>query len=283
MFKKIWHKFWYTKEGHIPIIRDIFIAFIILVIIMVALWGYTGQPFPQAPLVVIESGSMMHNDAPFGKIGTIDPGDLVLVVAVHSKKDIVTYGEAKSEETSCFTYGNYGDVLIYRPDTDGDGSISDLQDAGRTPIIHRAMCWVEYNENTKLYTIKEYGIINASSISIKELGLEDYKPKWSGFITKGDNNPVCDQSNIYPTPICPQPVPVEHIIGKARGEIPWFGLIKLAFFGNNVEPQKGWTTILFATAPTDCWISLGICLLILILIPLSLDVYDYFKKKKSGL
>ncbi|MCD6107897.1 MAG: S26 family signal peptidase [Thermoplasmata archaeon] len=281
MFKDIWHRFWHTKEGHIPVIRDIVIAFLILLTIMVSLWGYTGQPFPQAPLVVIESGSMMHKDASFGKLHTIDPGDLVLVVAVHSKADIITYGEAKNGEKTCFTYGSYGDVLIYRPDTNGDGSISDYIDKDRTPIIHRAMCWVEYNKDTRLYTVKEYGIINATSITIEELGLENYKPKWSGFITKGDNNPVCDQSNIYYSPICPQPVPVSHIIGKARGEIPWFGLIKLAFFGNNVEPQEGWTTILFATAPTDCWICLGICLLILILIPFSLDIYDYLKKKKD--
>ena len=192
MFKDVWHRFWHTKEGHIPIIRDIVIAFLILFIIMVALWGYTGQPFPQAPLVVIESGSMMHKDAPFGKIGTIDPGDLVLVVAVHSKADIVTYKEAKNGEKSCFTYGNYGDVLIYRPDTNGDGSVTDYLDKGRTPIIHRAICWVEYNKDTKLYTVREYGIINATSITIEKLGLENYKPKWSGFITKGDNNPVCD-------------------------------------------------------------------------------------------
>ena len=46
------------------------------------------------PMVVIESGSMMHEDE--GNVGAIDPGDLVLVMS-DDRKTIVTYAEATAE------------------------------------------------------------------------------------------------------------------------------------------------------------------------------------------
>ena len=316
--------FWHSTKGITPLLRDIMIAGLVLLILIGALWGITGQPFPQAPLVVIESGSMMHADSGFGKWGTIDPGDLVFVIAIHSKDDVVThgsekFGEASKENSGYNTYGNYGNVLIYHPDKNSDGSITDPWDANETPIIHRAMCWItaigvfkggeyiiiDYNEKDDfyvvqddngavqelhvepesiLYTVEEYLILREKSIDLDDslnppmLGLTNYKPKWSGFITKGDNNEICDQASS----ICPVPIQVDWVIGKAAFEIPWFGLIKLAIFGNSgAYPEEDWTTIGFATAPTDCWIMLGASLVILISIPVSLDVYDYFKKRRE--
>lgn len=275
--KILW--FWRTDQGRVPLIRDIVIVLIVVAVLMSMLWGVTGQPFPQPPLVVIESGSMMHDDAGFGKIGTIDPGDLVFVMAVNRRDDVMTAESKRANVTGYWAYGYYGDVLIYHPDKNGDGSIDDVQDSLETPIIHRAMCWVEYNESAGTYRVREYGIKDESSITIPELGLSNYQPEWSGFLTKGDNNNVCDQASN----ICPVPVKVDWIIGKAAGEIPWFGLIKLAIFGNpGAVPDEGWMTIGFATAPTDCWIMLGVSLTILISIPVSLDVYDYYRRRKKG-
>lgn len=257
-----------AKQKILLLIRDILISVAIVGIILSALWGYTGQ-FPHSPMVVVTSGSMMHDDSPFGKIGTIDPGDLVLVKKVYSKNDVITRGNSTNPHTKHRTYGDYGDVIIYYP----------MGNKDRVPIIHRAICWVEV-ENGR-YTVKEYNIYNASSITIPELHLSGYKPKNSGFITKGDNNDYPDQ--IPNGGICEQPVKPSWIIGKARGEIPWFGLIKLMFFGNG-GGYSGEDAIKVgkAVAPKDEWICLGISLLIIIGIPTGWDIYNFYKKWKSN-
>ena len=79
--KKIKNKlvyFWKTDNNKISIVRDILVAFLLVLIILSALWVYTGQWFG-APMVAIESGSMMHLDEPYGRIGTINAGDMVLI------------------------------------------------------------------------------------------------------------------------------------------------------------------------------------------------------------
>jgi len=247
-------------------IRDVLAAVAIVGLLLASLWAYTGQ-FPNTPMVVVTSGSMMHADASYGKIGTIDPGDLILVKKISGKDDVLTRGARNNPATHHRTYGDYGDVIIYYP----------MGNKKRTPIIHRAICWVEYKGGK--YTVKEYGIENESSISISELHLFDYRPTNSGFITKGDNNELPDQ---YPSGgICAQPVKPEWIIGKARGEIPWFGMIKLMIYGNQgVNAEQGWVKIGRAVAPKDIWVCLGLSLLAISAIPISMDAYDYYKSKK---
>lgn len=256
------------REKTLLLIRDVLISVGIVGIILAALWGYTGQ-FPHSPMVVVTSGSMMHDNAPFGRIGTIDPGDLVLVKKIRGKDDVITRGPSDNPTTKHRTYGDYGDVIIYYP----------MGNKDRVPIIHRAICWVEKNPNGT-YTVEEYGIYNAPSITIPELHLSNYKPKNSGFITKGDNNEYPDQ--IPNGGICEQPVKPEWIIGKARGELPWFGLIKLMIFGNGMGyTGEDAVKIGKAVAPKDEWICLGISLLILIGVPTGWDVYNFYKKWKS--
>ena len=255
-------------EKYLLFIRDILISVAIVGLILAALWGYTGQ-FPHSPMVVVTSGSMMHDDAPFGRIGTIDPGDLVLVKKVYGRGDVVTRGARDNPTTKHRTYGDYGDVIIYYP----------MGNTDRVPIIHRAICWVEKNDDGT-YTVKEYGIYNASSITISELHLSNYKPENSGFITKGDHNEYPDQ--IPNGGICAQPVKVDWIVGKARGEIPWFGLIKLMIFGNGqAYSGSDARTVGKAVAPLDEWICLGISLIIIIGIPTGWDAYTYIKKRRE--
>ncbi|MCD6448007.1 MAG: S26 family signal peptidase [Thermoplasmata archaeon] len=262
------------KEKALLLIRDILISVAIVGIILAALWGYTGQ-FPHSPMVVVTSGSMMHEDAPFGRIGTIDPGDLVLVKKINGREDVETRGARDNPATKHRTYGDYGDVIIYYP----------MGNKKRVPIIHRAICWVEKNDDGT-YTVEEYGIYNATSINIPELHLSNYRPANSGFITKGDNNEYPDQ--IPNGGICEQPVKPEWIIGKARGEIPWFGLIKLIFFGNG-EGYSGSDAVKIgkAVAPKDEWICLGISLAIIVGVPTGWDAYNFYRKwkksKESGL
>ena len=80
-FKLKFMKFWRSENSKISLIRDVLVAFFLVFIILLALWIYTGQWFG-APMVAIESGSMMHPDEPFGRVGTIDAGDMVFLVKV---------------------------------------------------------------------------------------------------------------------------------------------------------------------------------------------------------
>ena len=131
--KKIIH-FWRSDDEKITFFRDILVAVLVVLLILSFLWGYTGQWFG-APMVAIESGSMMHANEPFGRVGYIDAGDMVLLVRVHEESDIVVRGGNETGQNHINngfeSYGDYGDVIVYRK-------------YGRTDeeqIIHRAICW----------------------------------------------------------------------------------------------------------------------------------------------
>ncbi|HDO19213.1 MAG TPA: S26 family signal peptidase [Thermoplasmatales archaeon] len=261
MIPKIFDK---LKRNVPPFVMDILVAILILGVTMGSIWFYSGQPFPGSlPLVVVETGSMMHpGDSGFGKLGTIDPGDIVLAKAVHSRKDIIThggdFGGARFVGADGYrTYGDYGDVIIYKPYGRDDV----------LPIIHRAMCWIEYDADSGTYTVEEYGIHNATSVNIPELNLHNYRPSHSGFITKGDNNNLCDQHPM--ADICNEPVKMEWIIGKAQGELPWFGSLKLLLMGKAGEVSS------------DSWTCLTISIIVLISIPLAMDIRDYLREKRK--
>ena len=278
-FGKMFLRFWRSDNKKTALIRDIAVALLAVLVVLLLLWTYTGQWFT-APIVAIESGSMEHTppvfstNPPFGRLGTIDAGDMVLVQKVYTRSDVAVHGgnfggaQAKKGWQS---YGDYGDVIIYYP----DGIMRE------TPIIHRAMCWVdvEINDGQRTYTIKEFGIFDEPSIGpIPELGLTDNKkPNWShsGFLTKGDHNDLFDNLPDGGVEKSTQPIKLEWISGKARQEIPWFGTINLFFSDmmsgtNNVGNVHG-----------DCLISLGIVIAILISIPIFLDIKDYLKQKKE--
>jgi signal peptidase len=265
--KKMFIQFWKSDNNKVSIVRDVVVALLAVFVILMILWGYTGQWFA-APMVAIESGSMEHPNSPFGRLGTIDAGDMVLVQKVSKRSDIIPHGghiKGAEAENGWRTYGDYGDVIIYKP-------------LGRTDvsqIIHRAMCWVDvYNKNGQItYTIIDYGIDNKTVLNIPELGLSNRDPGWthSGFLTKGDNNEVIDEI----TDICPEPVQLDWISGKARFEIPWLGTINLFF----EDVLHGKNTV--GNVHEDSMICLGIVIAILVSIPIILDVYDYLKKRKK--
>ena len=113
-----------------------------------------------------------------------------------------------------------------------------------------------------------------------------------GFITKGDNNLQFDQPQ-NGNPITDYPVDLEHIVGKARGEIPWFGLIKLAIYGNGKygcdsdepcsDPTLGsqWR-VLKAVAPRDLWLGLFIAIALLVAIPIGADLLLHQWRKQRA-
>ena len=83
-------------------LREALLAIGLVLLILGSLWIATGQ-FP--PMVVVESGSMMH-DTEDGSLGAIDPGDLVLVMNPN-RVDIVTYVEAMDEGNQNFGYTSF--------------------------------------------------------------------------------------------------------------------------------------------------------------------------------
>lgn len=308
------------------IVRDIVVAGGIVLLLLGGIWIYSGQPLNQAPVVSVESGSMMHgpylgkgsqrtgfDDPPFGRIGTIDPGDIVFVKDVDEVGDIeVAFGGGRRSG-----YGGHGDVIVYQP----DGS------SARTRVIHRAMLFVEVvpegcvppectfkipaacGPNFLGYaggdtSVSKYceGSKEAPKMSLRRGGLFlDIPPGWpcpsapcapaySGFITKGDNNGNMDQA--IEVQRISRPVRMDWIIGKARGEIPWFGLIKLALYGNcqppgsydpSTDPTHGsnWH-IIRGCAPWDIWLSLLLSLGVLVSIPMVIDFVGTQVRKRRG-
>ena len=107
-FKQKFFKFWRSDNNKISLIRDVIVALILVLIILTVLWAYTGQWFG-TPMVAIESGSMMHLNEPFGRFGTINAGDMVLLVTINSKSDIVTQIE---RDLNNYHYGDFGDVIV---------------------------------------------------------------------------------------------------------------------------------------------------------------------------
>ena len=105
------------------------IAFLVL-----GLWAHTGT---MPPLVVVESSSMIHEEN--GEVGSIDAGDLILVMDT-PYDNIITFAEASDQSNKYHgyeTHGKEGDVIIYHKNGD-EG----------TPIIHRAILRVEPSQTT---------------------------------------------------------------------------------------------------------------------------------------
>ena len=282
------------KRSMGEISRDIMVAFVIVAVIMLSLYAYC-DIWP--PMVVVESGSMEHPPSVTEQrsyVGIIDTGDMVFVKKVNASygEDVLTYiqGEASGHST----YGSFGDVVIYRPNGlkyQGDGTPV-------IPIIHRLVVWLELNtthvnpdfdgidyanysfdvpslsiyDSNSSFTITNYGYEDDAITIYLGMGaglLRYYEAlnivPHGGYITMGDNNaPSYDQplSGGY------EPVLPEWIIGKAWGELPWFGLIKLWVNGVNTSrvAQNSWTGLLGTIS-------------LLLLIPFILDfVYPKIKK-----
>ncbi|MEA1864420.1 MAG: S26 family signal peptidase [Euryarchaeota archaeon] len=126
--------------------------------------------------------------------GSMDPnmcvGDLVITRGV-PRTGIVTYQDGAISGYESF--GEFGDVVLYRK----------YGHNGETPIIHRAMYYVDAGE-----------------------------PMWengpptphAGYITKGDHNSCSDQY----CGVCREPVREEWVIGVARFRVPYAGYVRFA-------------------------------------------------------
>ena len=161
-------------------------ALLTFLLILASLYAYAGA-WPA--LSVVESTSMMHHENKPFYLGTLEPGDILVLKKFDG--NVITYQEGVLKSYKRF--GDFGDVIIYRnPYTN-------------TLIVHRAIRWVEKGE-----------IISDSSGT--------WEAPWSGYITKGDNNDFTDQESgvMFHMPVKPS-----WIIAKAGFEIPYLGVLKL--------------------------------------------------------
>jgi signal peptidase len=264
------------RSGVVLFFRDAGVAALIVASILLTMYAFAGQ-WP--PLVVVESESMMHGDNNMSHLGVIDTGDLVLVQKVESTKDIVTYVEGYLNGHK--TYGDYGDVVIYK--VNGQ--------TVRTPIIHRAILYLEANADGSSYRVDALRDFPASKwsssnsadtwdhltgvLSIYNVGYYSLPvvidiphlsmPYVSGYITKGDHNTVVDQFSGG------SPVRFSWVVGKARGEIPWFGLLKL------------WSTgTLGSPAPQNSVEYLYASIAIIVIAPILIDLGMTYKEKRRS-
>jgi len=275
--------------------RDTLTLIAVFALLLGGLFVYTGN-WP--PAVIVESGSMMHADdeVSYGRFGTIDPGDLVLVKGVDSLDDITTRADGGRDR-----YGAPGDVIVYYR----------ANDRSDTPIIHRAVAYVEV-EGGEYFVRWADGVpceggataierdgrawcrYGTEGILIPSLGVrgslsaradgQGYRPTSNGILTKGDNpstNTAIDQITM---PGANRPIPLEWIEGKGRAELPWLGLIKLSLAGkpNEPSPPASWVKIGSAYAPKDLWVMLGVTLFVLVGIPLLYDGYKAIDQRRRA-
>jgi signal peptidase len=136
-------------------------------------------------MVAVESGSMIPH---------IQIGDIIFVESI-DRTNITTYEVGKQNNYTSF--GEYGDVILYRP----------YGKEGATPIIHRAMYYVEKGDY---------------------MWADGPPAPHAGYITKGDNpktNPLYDQQGSISAY---QPVKKEWVIGVARFyRVPLVGYVSL--------------------------------------------------------
>ena len=252
-----------SDELHLPdTVKDVGIAIGSVVVVFLLTFVYSGN-WP--PMVVIESGSMEHDnnslyaEPGYTHLGTIDTGDLVIVKEA-GKQDIVTY--LKGKDTGYEKYGDFGDVIVYYKN-----GIRTYDGQPVTPVIHRAMFWVDVDIENKTYHVPEAGRTFYNEIDLGQFGdeklvgtIEEQALQNSGYVTKGDSsgNPHPDQmthTDINRNKV--QPVNPDWVVGMARGELPWFGLIKLRV----TQPDN------YEQAPPGCRGMLGFSIMLILLGP----------------
>jgi signal peptidase len=271
------------SRGVLEAVRDVLVSVGVLIIVLASLYAYCGV-WP--PMVVVESNSMMHGSD--SQIGVIDTGDLTLVKAIHDRSDVITYVEARNSKDPNHgfqTYGDYGSVIVYRKNGLAD-----------TPIIHRAMAWIEYNATASVLArsyrgdIPDIGVYNVSSYTLPYgVGFRNItvtmdlagifeatstsRAPHGGFVTLGDNNRgSIDQLNLKDQGgRRVEPVRTEWVVGVAQGELPWFGLFKLWVSGQDMS-----------TFPPSSSTGLVLTIVVLVAVPLAADyLYSMWKKKRG--
>ncbi len=268
-------------------IRPVVVAVVVVLLLLTGMYLYTGN-WP--PLVVVESGSMQHSSS-YAYLGDLNIGDVVMVKKVTSSSQVRTYIDGEASGYS--TYGEFGNVIIYRP----YGSYS------TTPIIHRAIVYIEYNTTGGGYDVPSLSRLPASqwyvltpagkshdvyniryNIVINDVGythgpviipISNFvgRANYSGFITMGDHNHALYGENATDQAlgIFPVPVKAQWLNGIAVGELPYVGLIKLELSGG-----------LPAGTPSNSVYALVVILTAIVTVPIASEMlWSYWKENWS--
>jgi hypothetical protein len=152
------------------------------------------------------------------------------------------------------------------PELNLEGLKGSLNDPNQETLIAENFPAYKKGESNGPLVIK-LGMIYDRMIRNPETG--EHMDAHSGYITKGDNNGI-NAIDQYSTS---SPVEVDWVIGIAKGELPWFGLIKL-WIGGLPEGE---------TAPPTSVNMLILTVALLLILPLVIDIsYTiYIKKKKK--
>ena len=264
------------------LLRDLLLAVAVFAIIFGGLLGYT-RSWP--PMATVASGSMAHaEDA--SAIGVLDPGDLVLVQAAAARSDVVTYLEGRA--SGYRTYGDFGDVLLFEAPGEPAGSV----------YVHRAMAFVTWNATARGYDAPDLARLPASewtawdaggNVTASPSGLSRFlvhHAGWrqdldiafnltagerslavgvgmSGFLTMGDHNAYATLTRVDRWV-----APPGNVLGVARGEIPWFGLLHLTLAPDPDGCCAGWgSSDPVRGAPANSWAALDAALILLVALP----------------
>lgn len=275
-----WRRFRRATDRY-RLLTDVVGGILLVLLIVGGLSAATGGVWP--PLVTVESHSMMHgnSESPYGRVGSIDVGDVVFIRAVDGPEDVATWAQG-----GALRYGRPGDVIAYA----GNG------DRANTTIIHRAIAWVDVERQPtgaleyKLHwTDGQVLAFGPAGIYFPPLGFDEnfgytatdgYRPAYSGFLTKGDNafsNPAVDQAMGISRIVDPS-----WIDGEAYGEVPWMGLAKLALQSGQTNPYvAGFERVGNAFAPLELWTMFFIVIALIILIPFSLDTWRAWRAHRE--
>ncbi|MDH7509912.1 MAG: S26 family signal peptidase [Methanolinea sp.] len=195
-------------------------------------------------VVTIESESMVPH---------MNVGDLVFVVSADRFGELQTWTTGK--ETGYQKFGDYGDILIYRPNDAPNPPVSiPFITGGVHPIIHRAMDKIGEGETIPKYynvyrgqatparyvpaTIRNNSLVLMDGTVVTPQNADPLvgyvvqtaiKSPHAGYITKGDNNLVSDQGG-YLSSVSGQvimPVREDWVVGKALFTIPLLGYLPL--------------------------------------------------------
>ncbi len=245
--------FWRARDS---LYFEPLVALAVLALLLVSLYAYTSN-WP--PVYVVESNSMQHGAG--DRLGVLNAGDIVLAEKIPNGS-IVTY--VQGIKNGFQTYGERGDVLIYDPNGTG----------GATPIIHRAILFLQWNPHNSTYNASQLsglacgsapnavyaasgakpcqtvGFTQADDLTLYNIGGRTVSIDFSrttdlgshsGFLTMGDNNSAADQLPASDSGLLSTLVEPGWVVGVARGLIPWFGALKLLLDGNSGKvPTASW-------------------------------------------
>ena len=256
--------FWRARDS---LFFEPLVALAVVAVLLVSLYAYTDN-WP--PVYAVESNSMQHGSG--DHLGVLNAGDIVLAQKIPIA-NIVPY--VVGVGSGYQTYGEPGDVLLFSPFGEASSTpiihralfylswnparseynatdLSSLPCSDSSPLpsyytpgtpatpgepVNCAVTNLSLSDSIHLYHVGQMSL--DFDISLQSVGLGTH----SGFVTLGDNNSAIDQSPAVNGTGAVRSSLVEPgwIIGVARGMVPWFGAIKLAFEGESgLVPSQSW-------------------------------------------